>query len=544
MKKDLRFTAALPLLILLLAGFIGLMHPQKAAAQTDRQLFLFDFGKGPAEEHYTKIGKTSIYKKDTGYGFSHGKGIKCKRTKSHETLRKDYCIVNDAAFLADLANGKYRITVFATAAEETALYAEGEKVGAIPAGANRSAAETVFTVSVEDGRLDLGWQGSPKVYAIEISHMYQFDFGNGQAAPGFIPVSAQSAYSPEKGFGFDDSSKVSCTDRGTNDPLRSDFCIPGGTAFSLDLPNGTYEVKIITGDDLAKTNMDVRANGMLQLYSFGAGAGSYNEKTFPITITDGRLSIQCLTARTLPHINAVIITKTAYHVTDDKTTVFLAGDSTVSDYEPGYAPMAGWGQFLDDYFTGDIAIDNQAKRARSAKSFVDERSLDTIMNRMKRGDYLLIMFGINDAGPDPARHTDPYTTFQDYLRIYIERTREKGGHPVLVTSQSKRTFNENGVFYNSIGDYPEAMRQLGRQMNVPVIDLNKKSIAFYNEIGVEATKNVFMFLEPGESPNYPDGIEDRVHFQEYGANQLARLVTEEIADLNLYPLKRELKKSF
>lgn len=43
------------------------------------------------------------------------------------------------------------------------------------------------------------------------------------------------------------------------------------------------------------------------------------------------------------------------------------------------------------------------------------------------------------------------------------------------------------------------MRQLGREMNVPVLDLNKKSIDYYNEIGVEATKNVFMFLEPGKA---------------------------------------------
>ncbi|MED4408562.1 rhamnogalacturonan acetylesterase [Bacillus licheniformis] len=372
--------------------------------------------------------------------------------------------------------------------------------------------------------------------------MYQFDFGDGPLASGFIPVGAASAYTPLKGYGFDDAAKVSCTDRGTADPLRSDFCIPDGTAFTVDLPDGQYQVQIITGDARAKTNMDVRANGMLQLYSFGAEAGGYNEKTFPIHISGGHLSIQALTARTMPRLNALVITKTAYHVTDDNTTVFLAGDSTVSDYEPGYAPMAGWGQFLGGYFSDEIVIDNQAKRARSAKSFVDERSLATILNRMKRGDYLLIQFGINDAGQDPARHTDPYTTFQEYLRTYINKAREKGGRHVLVTSQSKRTYDEKGVFYNSIGEYPNAMRQLGREMNVPVIDLNKKSIEYYNEIGVEATKNVFMFLEPGESPNYPEGIQDRVHFHEFGANQLARLVTGEISDLNIYPLKHSLKK--
>ncbi|MEC1449400.1 rhamnogalacturonan acetylesterase [Bacillus haynesii] len=543
MKRYVRCVWAIPLFFFFITGMGGPAQPKAAAAHHSQDLFLFDFGKGPAEKDYVKVNEASAYQKGAGYGFSQAGSTVCKKTQKKEALKKDYCVVNRTAFLADLSPGKYRVTVFASSRGELKLYAEGEEMGTIPAGAKGSSAEKAFTVSVEDGRLDLEWKGpQPKVYAVEISKVYQFDFGDGPLASGFIPVGAQSAYTPLKGYGFDDTAKVSCTDRGTADPLRSDFCIPDGTAFTVDLPDGQYNVRLITGDARAKTNMDVRANGMLQLYSFGAEAGGYNEKTFPIHISGGRLSIQALTARTAPRLNALVMTKTAYHVTDDRTTVFLAGDSTVSDYEPGYAPMAGWGQFLGGFFSEEIVIDNQAKRARSAKSFVDERSLDTILNRMKRGDYLLIQFGINDAGQDPARHTDPYTTFQEYLRTYIDKAREKGGRPVLVTSQSKRTFDEKGVFYNSIGEYPNAMRQLGREMNVPVIDLNKKSIDYYNEIGVEATKSVFMFLEPGESPNYPDGVQDRVHFDEFGANQLARLVTEEISDLNMYPLKHSLKK--
>lgn len=167
--------------------------------------------------------------------------------RKKEALRKDYCFVNQSAFLTDLENGTYQVTVFASSAEEVALFAEGEAVGSIPAGAKGSEAEKAFTVSIEDGRLDLEWRGaSPKVYAVEISKIHQFDFGDGPAAPGFTPVSARAGYDPDIGYGFDDASKVSCTDRGTDDPLRSDFCISDGTSFSLDLPNGTYEVKIIT----------------------------------------------------------------------------------------------------------------------------------------------------------------------------------------------------------------------------------------------------------------------------------------------------------
>ncbi|MDI5789867.1 hypothetical protein PO124_20230 [Bacillus licheniformis] len=156
------------------------------------------------------------------------------------------------------------------------LYAEGEKWGRSRPEQREAQPKSVHRFGGRRAPRS-GVKGpQPKVYAIEISRCISSISVTGLLLRVYSGRRCFGLY-PSKGYGFDDAAKVSCTDRGTADPLRSDFCIPDGTAFTVDLPDGQYQVQIITGDARAKTNMDVRANGMLQLYSFGAEAGGYNE---------------------------------------------------------------------------------------------------------------------------------------------------------------------------------------------------------------------------------------------------------------------------
>jgi lysophospholipase L1-like esterase len=160
---------------------------------------------------------------------------------------------------------------------------------------------------------------------------------------------------------------------------------------------------------------------------------------------------------------------------------------------------------------------------------------------MQPGDYLFVMFAINDSADDSSnRKTKPESTFKAYLRLYVDAARRHGATPVFVTSQTKRTFDVWGRFTNSVGAYPQAMRELGAELGVPVIDLNRKSIEFFTSVGPEATKRSFMYLAPGESPNYPNGSSDYIHFQETGARQLAKLVVEAVRELNIQPLAQHV----
>lgn len=227
----------------------------------------------------------------------------------------------------------------------------------------------------------------------------------------------------------------------------------------------------------------------------------------------------------------------------NRITVYLAGDSTVSDYSSSLAPRAGWGQVFDQMFDDKIVVKNEAQSGRSSKSFIDEGRLDTILNQIEKGDYLFIQFGHNDEKiEDLARYTEPSTTYKSYLKQYIDGARAKNAIPVLVTPVERRRFTADGNARDSHGEYPAAMKELGKEENVPVIDLTAKSKALFQENGPEKTKDIFLWLEAGENANYPQGVQDNTHFQEDGAKMIAQLVLEGIDELKLVPLRNHFLK--
>lgn len=213
--------------------------------------------------------------------------------------------------------------------------------------------------------------------------------------------------------------------------------------------------------------------------------------------------------------------------------VYLAGDSTVMTNGANTYPQQGWGGRIHDMFTTGVSFSNRAVGGRSSKSFVDEGRLGSILTVIKPGDYLFVQFGHNDVYSDPRLHTDPFTSYKTYLAMYIDLSRQYGAIPVLVTPVGKRHYDSSGTFINDFIDRSTAMKQLAAEKNCALIDLNAKSIAFYNGVGVPATSDVFNWLAAGQYPNFPYGVSDGTHFQEYGAGQIARLVVQGIEENNL-----------
>ena len=216
--------------------------------------------------------------------------------------------------------------------------------------------------------------------------------------------------------------------------------------------------------------------------------------------------------------------------------VYLAGDSTVMTYASGYYPKQGWGGRIPDLFVAGVTFSNRAVGGRSSKSFIDEGRLSQILGVIKPGDYLFIQFGHNDEAIDVRLHTDPFTTYKTYLAMYVDLSRQYGAIPVLVTPMGRRRYDSGGHFLNDFVNRSTAMKQLALEKNVPLIDLNAKSIAFYNGVGVAATTDVFLYLAAGQYPSFPNGVADITHFHEYGAGQLARLVVQGIEE-NRLPLR-------
>ena len=208
---------------------------------------------------------------------------------------------------------------------------------------------------------------------------------------------------------------------------------------------------------------------------------------------------------------------------DRRTPVwFLCGDSTMADYPAERAPMKGWGQMLQALLPEDAFVQNEAVCGRSSKSFVEERLLENIEACLRPGDRLVVSFSHNDEKPDPARHTDPETTFPEYLKLYLAAARRHEARPLLVTPICRRLFDEAGLPVLTHGAYPDAMRSLAEQERVPLTELEGATWELLRQAGPEGTKKIFCHVAPGSS-NYPEGLMDNSHLQEDGAARIAAL---------------------
>ncbi|WP_082234929.1 rhamnogalacturonan acetylesterase [Halobacillus massiliensis] len=214
-----------------------------------------------------------------------------------------------------------------------------------------------------------------------------------------------------------------------------------------------------------------------------------------------------------------------------KTNLFLAGDSTMADYPESQFPQMGWGQKLSLFLKKEAVVCNKAANGRSSKSFIHEGRLQGIINEICEGDFLLIQFGHNDSKPEEERRTDPFSSYKNFLAQYVKAAREKGALPLLFTSIQRRNFNKTSRLMETHGNYPEAMRQLASEMNVPLIDLTKRTEEYINVLGVDGSKSLFMHLAPSKFSNFPNGVQDDTHLNEEGAKIVARLAARELSVL-------------
>lgn len=213
--------------------------------------------------------------------------------------------------------------------------------------------------------------------------------------------------------------------------------------------------------------------------------------------------------------------------------IFWAGDSTVQYNDITTYPQTGIGQVFSLYIKEEYQVENHAKNGRSTKSFMDEGRLQAIDEAISAGDFLFIQFGHNDEKiEDPTRYTEPFSTFKENLKIFIEVARKHGAYPVLITPLERRCFNENRELGpGAHGDYVAGMKQTAAEEQVPLVDLYSMSRAKLTETGYEETLNWFMNLPEGAFANYPEGKEDNTHLQYKGAVTFAGLIAEGIHKL-------------
>jgi lysophospholipase L1-like esterase len=360
---------------------------------------------------------------------------------------------------------------------------------------------------------------------------FNFISSKDAAARGGLQVLPDTVYTRERGYGF-----VSPVAEFAKEAMGG-ICSDSTFSFAVNLPEGNYNVNVLLGDEGHESITTLKAEARrLILKQLHTAVGRFESRRFTINVRrsqlasgetvrlkrdeqshpdwDDELTLEFSGAH--PCVRALEISRT-----DDAVTVYLAGDSTVTDQAK--EPWSSWGQMLPAFFKQGVAVANHAESGESLKSFVGERRLQKILETIKAGDYLFIQFAHNDQKPG-ASHLDPFTSYQETLRFYVDEARKRKAIPVFVTSMHRRKFDDRGRIVNTLSDYPQAMRRLAKDEKVPLIDLNAMSKTLFEALGPEGTLKVFVHYPAGTFPGQEQELRDDTHFNDYGAYELAQCV--------------------
>ncbi|MHA6247395.1 rhamnogalacturonan acetylesterase [Pontibacter sp. CAU 1760] len=370
----------------------------------------------------------------------------------------------------------------------------------------------------------------------------RFDFGSGVVAEGYAQVLPGTAYTAARGYGITSGAPLAAISRKGKDALTSDF-ITGSVPFyfTVDLPEGNYEVTVLLGDPEGTSKTTVKAESRrLMLEAVQTPLGKVEKHVFTVNVRTPRINMEDsirLKPREVSYLNwddkltlefnneRPAVAAVEIRQVEDVITVYLAGNSTVVDQE--HEPWAAWGQMVPRFFKPGVVVANYAESGETLKAFVGEKRLAKVLSVIKPNDYLFIEFAHNDQKPGSS-HVEPFTTYKAMLRHFITEARKRGAIPVLVTSMHRRSFDAQGHIVNTLGDYPEAVRRTAQEEGVALIDLNAMSKVFYEAMGPEESKKAFVHYSAHTFPGQEKALEDNTHFSTYGAYQLARGIVEGI----------------
>jgi rhamnogalacturonan acetylesterase len=235
----------------------------------------------------------------------------------------------------------------------------------------------------------------------------------------------------------------------------------------------------------------------------------------------------------------------------EKPVFYIIGDSTVRNGSgTGADKLWGWGSFMAEEFdTTRIGVSNKAIGGRSSRTFITEGRWDSILVRLKKGDYVIMQFGHNDGGPldDTSRargsirgigeeSKDIYNpimkkqetvyTYGYYMRKYIRDTKAKGAIPI-VCSPIPRNDWKDGKVIRSTDSYAKWAKEVAEQEKAYFIDLNDLVALKYEAMGAEAVKPFF----PG----------DHTHTNMDGAKVNRDIVISELKRINPGKIKKYLR---
>lgn len=382
---------------------------------------------------------------------------------------------------------------------------------------------------------------------------YSFDGRDKDA----IQVRPIDVFTQEKGYGYDFQEVIAEARKSQNGIYHLS---EGVFYFSVAVPDGNYKVTVTLGSKKAKGNTTVRAESRrLFVQNVETKKGEFktcsfivNKRNTIITLPDGKTDRVHIKKREESkmnwddkltiEINGDVPTVSSIKIepANDVPTLWLCGNSTVVDQD--YEPWASWGQMITRWFTDEVTVANYAESGETATSFIAAGRLKKIVSLMKEGDYILMEFGHNDQ-KEKRPGSGAFYNYVYALKQFVDEARAKGVNPVFVTPTQRRSFDKNGKIQETHANYPEAMRWVAKDLDVPLIELHEMTRIFFETLGVEESKRALVHYPARTYPGQQTAFEDNTHFNPYGAYEISKMIVEGLKSLNL-PIVKHIRPDF
>jgi lysophospholipase L1-like esterase len=225
---------------------------------------------------------------------------------------------------------------------------------------------------------------------------------------------------------------------------------------------------------------------------------------------------------------------------DNKPTLFMIGDSTVKNGKGnGAGGLWGWGDFIGQFLdTTKINVENHALGGTSSRTFQDKGLWNAVLNKLKKGDYVLIQFGHNDDGPindslrargtikgigNETQEIDNILTKKHeivhsygwYIQKVIREAKSKGAIPIVCSPIPRNDWKDGKVPRND-ASYGLWAKQIAEKEKVTFINLNEKMALEMEKSGEEKITGTYFYKK------------DHTHTSAKGAVLSASIIIEEL----------------
>jgi len=203
--------------------------------------------------------------------------------------------------------------------------------------------------------------------------------------------------------------------------------------------------------------------------------------------------------------------------------IFVCGDSTAKNSGKGKngEPVVGWGTPIAEFFDAEkVVIKNVAHAGRSSRTYY-EGDWPDVLPQIKTGDFVLLVFGINDGATPPGlgeetvlRNDQPAHTYGWYMSKMATDARQKGAQVYLLTVTARNIWKNPKVKFADAtpvgplpadydpkedriergtgnGRFTQWTKDLGLKLHLPVFDLTSFCADKYEAMSREEVNRLY-----------------------------------------------------